>query len=246
MENAELIAVSTQSALRNQLGVIANNVANVNTTGFRAQTLRFEEFMMPIAEGSLFQGSRDQSISYVHDAESVYDFTPGATVETGAPLDVAINGDGWFTVETPNGPRYTRDGNFSINTNGELVNQSGYRVLSNGAPIVLTPEDTDIQIANDGTISSSQGTRGRLTAVAFDDPSLLKADGLNTFNGPDAKPYPTAYFIQGALEKSNAESIREITNLVEVTRRYESVSRLLKDMEDLRKTAVSRLGRIEA
>lgn len=245
MENAELIAVSTQTALRNQLNVVANNIANMNTNGFKSQNLRFEEFLMPVAEASLFKGTRDKTLSYVHDAESVHDFRPGATIETNAALDVAINGDGWFVVDTDNGERYSRDGNFSINTLGELVNKNGHKILGNGAPIVFGPDDTDIEIAKDGTISTSEGVRGQLTAVRFENTATLKPTGLGTYDAPDAKPATEVTFIQGVLEKSNTEAVTEITTLIDVTRKYESVSRIIKDLDDLREKAIGRLGRIQ-
>lgn len=246
MENAQLIAVATQSALKTQLNVVANNIANMNTNGYKSQTVRFEEYMMPVAEASLFRGNRDQTLSYVVDAESVYDFKPGATLQTDAPLDVAINGPGWFTVETDKGVRYTRDGNFSLNTQGELITSSGNRVLGDGAPIVFTPQDTEIEFAQNGTITTSQGDRGRLTAVVFDNESQLRPDGINLYNGPDGRPSEEVVFLHGFLEKSNTESVKEITKLIDVTRTYESVSRMLKKLDDLRESAIGRLGRVEA
>ena len=245
MENAQLIAISAQSALRRQLEVVANNVANVNTAGFKAQTLKFEEFVMPVAEASSFNGPSDQTVSYVHDAKSLYNMLPGNTLETGDPLNVAINGDGWFTIETEQGPRYTRNGDFTINVQGELVNQAGQKVLSEGNPIVFGPNDADIEIAQDGTISTSEGIRGQLRAVRFDNPELLRAAGINLFTGPDPVLTEEVRFVQGALEKSNAEPVSEITNLIEVTRKYESISNVLKRIDDLREDAVGRLGRVQ-
>lgn len=246
MENAQLIAASTQSALKRQLSVVANNIANVNTAGFKSQTLRFEEFIMPVAEASHFNGARDQALSYVQDAESLYNLKPGALTQTDAPLDVAINGDGWFTVETEQGPRFTRDGNFTINDQGELVTQTGYKILSNGTPIVLSAEDAEIEIAADGTISSNLGIRGQLQAVTFDEGAPMVASGLNLFNAPDPKPATGVTFVQGAIEKSNTEPVSEITKLIEVTRTYQSISNILKEIDDLREKAIGRLGQFKA
>lgn len=246
MENAQLIAVSTQSALKTQLNVVANNIANMNTNGYKSQTVRFAEYLMPVAEASTFDGNRDQTLSYVLDAESVYNFKPGATVQTDSPLDVAVNGPGWFTIETDKGVRYTRDGNFSLNTQGELITSSGNRVLGDGAPIVFTPQDTEIEIAQNGTITTSQGERGKLTGVVFENLSQLKPDGVNLYSGPDARPSEEVVFLQGLLEQSNTEPVNEMTKLIDVTRTYESVSRMLKKLDDLRETAIGRLGRVEA
>ena len=245
MENAQLIAVATQSALKTELAVVANNLANMNTNGFKSQSVRFAEYLMPVAEASTFDGTRDKTLSYVHDAESVYDFSAGATAQTDAPLDVTINGPGWFTVETDRGIRYTRNGSFSLNLQGELVTKNGDRVLGDGSSIAFSPEDTEITIASNGTISTRDGTRGRLTVVQFDDETKLRPDGANLYSGSGAKPGEGVTFVQGALEKSNTEPVSEITKLINVTRNYDAVSRMLKKLDDLRETAIGRLGKIE-
>ncbi|MEZ5876278.1 MAG: flagellar hook-basal body complex protein [Tepidamorphaceae bacterium] len=107
---------------------MANNVANLGTTGFKAETVKFEEYLMPEAEWTADR-FQDREMSYVQDVATLRDYSPGAMVQTGSPLDVAINGKGWFVVNTPDGERYTRNGAFLLNQAGELVTSEGYQVL---------------------------------------------------------------------------------------------------------------------
>lgn len=245
MENAQLVGLSRQLVLRRQMDVLANNVANINTSGFKSQQLGFEDYIMPVARENTFQYGNTK-VNFVHDFGSIYDFSPGSIVQTGNPLDVAINGDGWLAVETPEGERYTRDGSLGINANGELVTQSGNRVLGTSGPITLDPNDGEITIAADGTISAGGNVRGRLRLVRFEDPKALTAYGDNLFNGQNALDDTTSRLVQGSVEKSNVSGVKEITRLIDVTRAYESLARMQKDTDDLRQQAISDLGRLEA
>ncbi|PLX37238.1 MAG: flagellar basal-body rod protein FlgF [Hyphomicrobiales bacterium] len=245
MENAQLIGLSRQLVLRRQMDVLANNVANINTNGFKGQKLGFEEYMMPVARANSFQPSNTR-LSFVHDFGSSYDFAAGATVQTGNPLDVALNGDGWFAIETPQGERYTRNGSLGINANGELVDQAGKRVLGEGGPITFTSSDSDIAIAADGTVSTNNGVRGRIRIVEFADNDVLEAAGDNLFKGDNPQAATAARVVQGSLEKSNVSGVVEITRLIDITRAYESIAKMQKETDDLRQQAISDLGRLEA
>ena len=131
MENAQLVGLARQGTLSRQLDLIANNLANIDTGGFKAQKLVFKEQQMPGAQDNSFL-KPDRPISFVVDDRNIVDYSPGATQETGNPLDVAMSGSGWFAVQTPAGERYTRNGSFAINSQGQLVNQSKYPVLTDG------------------------------------------------------------------------------------------------------------------
>ncbi len=245
MENAQLVGLSRQLVLRRQLDVLANNVANMNTSGFKSQKLGFEDYIMPVAREREFQyGNR--KVHFVHDFGSSYDFSSGAIVQTGNPLDVAINGDGWLTVETPGGERYTRNGSLGINANGELVTQSGQRVLGDGGPITIDPNAGEIVIGADGTVSANGNVAGRLRLVRFEDERQLTAYGDGLFNGTNALPTENSRFIQGSVEKSNVSGVKEITRLIDVTRAYASLAKMQKENDDLRERAISDLGRLEA
>ncbi|MBB4301819.1 flagellar basal-body rod protein FlgF [Rhodobium orientis] len=245
MENAQLINLSRQVVLRRQLDVIANNVANINTTGYKAQQLAVEEFVMPVARENSFRPG-DKPLSYVADYTSSYDFSPGPSVPTGNPLDAAINGKGWFAIQTADGERYTRNGSFGINANGQLVTQDGNPVLGEGGPIILGPDDSGIQIAADGTISTSQGVRGKLRIVSFANEEILKPVGDNLFSGENPGPNAGARVTQGMIERSNVRGVVEMTRMIDVTRTYQTVSNIAKQTDDLRKDAINALGRLEA
>src|SRR5689334_10979600 len=158
MENTLLIGLSRQVTLERQMDVIANNVANVNTNGFKADRSLFQEYLMPTAREDNFAAGRDRRISHVVDRATLHDFAQGSPDTTKNPLDVAINGDAFFVVQTPGGERYTRDGAFQINSQGQLVTASGFPVLGNGGPIQFQQTDKEIQIASDGNITVLEGT----------------------------------------------------------------------------------------
>ncbi len=152
MENTTLVALSRQMALERQLDVVANNVANVSTSGYKSDSSLFEEYLRSGAHEDNFIGN-DRRVSYVQDRGTIRDFTQGPAERTGNPLDVSINGKAFFTIQTPGGERYTRDGGFQINAQGQLVTSGGNPVLGNNGPIVFQPTDHDMKITEDGTIT---------------------------------------------------------------------------------------------
>ena len=137
MENTLLIGLSRQVTLERQMDVIANNVANVNTNGFKADRSLFQEYLMPTAREDNFAPGRDRRLSHVLDRATFHDFAQGSPDQTKNPLDVAINGDGFFVVQTPEGERYTRDGSFQIDSQGCLVTSDGSPVMSNAGEITF-------------------------------------------------------------------------------------------------------------
>ena len=187
MENALLIGLSRQMVLERQLDVIANNIANVNTNGFKADKSLFEEYLTSGAHEDNFNGT-DRRVSYVQDRGTFRDFSQGAVQQTSNPLDVAITGAGFLVVQAPGGERYTRDGNLQINTPGQLVTASGNPVLGTSGPIVFQPTDHDIIISADGTITVQEGAartdsiRGKLRLVSFADAQKLLKQGDNLYS----------------------------------------------------------------
>lgn len=241
MENASLVALSRQLVLRRKLDVIANNVANIETAGFKRQSLQFDEYKMPVARANTFE-RRDRVHSYVEDWTTTTDFDAGVIETTGNPLDVALQGEGFFVVRTPQGERYTRAGNFLLDTGGRLVTPDGNPVLTDAGEVVFSAEETDIEIGVDGTIATSAGPRGRLRVVRFDAPEGLRQEGDNLYSGDGALPAVTARVRQGSLERSNVQGVVEMTRLIEVSRSYEQVTRMIADQNDLRSRAIERLG----
>lgn len=245
IENAQLISLSRQMALQRHMDMVANNIANINTTGFKAEQLLFEEFKMPVAAHGDFSGE-DRTLSYVQDWATVQDFSDGAMVQTGSPLDVAISGDGFFAVQTAGGERWTRSGGFQLNQAGLLVDSSGNPVLGDGGPIQFGPEETDIQIAADGSVSSSQGAKGTLRIVEFEEVQALVREGNNLMSGGTPIPATNSRVLQGFTEKSNVSGVSEMSEMIRVTRAYESIASLSQKQDDMRRDAIKRLGSVSA
>jgi len=256
MENILLVGLSRQIALARELEVVANNIANLNTTGYKSDGSVFEEYLMPGASARGFAGS-DKRLSYVQDRATWHNFAPGPLRQTGNPLDVAIDGDAFFVVQTPRGERYTRNGSFQINAQGELVTNAGERVVGDGGPIQFQTTDSDVSINPDGTVtvrengnSRIDSARGRLRLVRFDRVERLQKEGANLFTAPagvtaqDAGP--NVRVVQGAIEQSNVRSVAEMARMVEVTRTYTQIAGVLQQHSDLRRSAIEKLAEVPA
>jgi flagellar basal-body rod protein FlgF len=243
MENALLIGLSRQVALGRELDVIANNMANVTTNGFKARSARFREYMMPVASAETFPRA-DRKLSYVIDAGTPLDTKSGPIEHTGNPLDVAIKGDAFFAVQTTGGERYTRNGSLEINPQGQLITSDGHPILGDNGPITFTPQETGIEIAPDGTVTSDQGQRGKLRLVRFDNVQALRNEGANLFSsGNQGQPAGNTSRIEPrAIERSNVQPVVEMSRLIEVNRNYTSVAGMVQRMDELRRTAISRLA----
>jgi flagellar basal-body rod protein FlgF len=243
MENAQLVGLSRQLTLQRQLDMIANNVANVDTAGFKAQTMLVKEQKLSPASANEFRRP-DRPISFVLDDGNVYDFQPGQMVSTGNDLDVAVDGKGWFAVDTPAGERYTRNGSFAIGQDGLLQTRDGNPVLTEAGPLTLQPNETRISIAADGTISTDQGVRGKLRVVDFASPGALKKVGETLFTGTDPQPATLPRLVQGQIEKSNVRAVVEISKLIEVGRTYQNVANWMNNVDDLRRNAIDKLSQV--
>jgi flagellar basal-body rod protein FlgF len=247
-----LIGLSRQMVLERQLDVVANNVANTNTNGFKADKSLFQEFLTSGAHEDNFQQGRDRRVSFVIDRSTYHDFASGPLEQTKNPLDVAIDGGAFLVVQTPAGERYTRDGGLQINSQGQLVTLGGSPVLGTGGPIQFQPGDKEISISADGGISVLEGAnkvdslRGKLRLVSFANPQSLVKEGSNMFSGAGAAPDPKAQVRQGYIEKSNVNSVAEMSRLIEVTRTYTQISSMLQQQGDLRRTAIEKLADVPA
>lgn len=243
MENALLVGLSRQVALARELDVIANNMANVGTNGFKARSARFNEFIMPKASAESFKPG-DRALSYVIDKGTPIDLSQGTIERTGNPLDVALRGDNYLVVQTPNGDRYTRAGSLDINAQGQLVTQSGQPVMGDGGPITFGSAESNPRIAADGTVSTDQGQRGKIRMVRFANPRALTSEGANLFASPTAPlpAGPEARLEPGAIESSNVKAVVEMTRLIEVQRSYQSTANLISKTDELRTKAISRLA----
>jgi flagellar basal-body rod protein FlgF len=248
MENALLVGLSRMVALSREMDTVANNVANVNTNGFKRRSTLFQEFLSPTAkhEDSL---AGDKPVSFVVDRGNAVNFSPGVTERTGNPLDVAIKGDAMFVVRTPGGERYTRNGALAVNASGQLVNSDGFAIMSDQGPVQIGNSETNLRIAGDGLITSSQGNRGRLRMVAVPNPSLLRNEGQNLFSTAQAlRPAAPrdARLETGVVEKSNVMAVTEISRLMEVSRSYQNIASLMQRTDEMRRSAINRLADVNS
>lgn len=253
MENASLVGLSRQIALQRELDIVANNIANVNTTGFKADNVVFHEHLMPGARANQFRGN-DRQVSFVQDRATWLDLSQGPVQQTGNPLDISISGNAFLTVQTPRGERFTRNGALQINNAGQLVTSEGLAVIGENGPIVFQANDRDVAISADGTISVREGQnltdslRGKLRLATFEQPQRLQKDGTSTYM-PTAglqpqQAGPEIRVVQGTIEKSNVRSVVEMTRMVEVTRTYTQVASMLQQQADLRRTAIEKLAEV--
>jgi flagellar basal-body rod protein FlgF len=251
MQNALLVGLSRQMALSHELDVIANNLANVDTTGFKSDKAAFSEFLMPGARDNEFAAGKDRRVSFVQDRATWIDFSPGAVQQTGSPLDVAVDGKGWLVVQTPRGQRYTRSGSLSINATGTLVTSEGDAVQGNGGAIQFQTGDHNITISGSGIItaqdsSGNSAPRGQLQLVTFDQPQALQKDGGSTFvapNGVNANPAPAGTrVVQGQIEKSNVNAVTEMARMIQITRSYSDIAAILQQQGDLKKNSLQQLA----
>ena len=250
MENALLIGLARQNALGRQLDAIANNIANVNTSGFKADNALFEEYLNTPAHEDNFVGG-DRRVSFVQDRGTYRDMTQGAVEQTKNPLDVAIDGSAFLAVQTPGGERYTRDGNLHINSQGQLVTVAGNPVLGTAGPIVFQSTDHDVNITPDGTVTVVEGNgrtdslRGTLRLVSFTNAQTMLKEGFNLYaagEGGTPQQDTKSKVQQGFIEKSNVNAVAEMSRMMEVSRAYTSIANLMQQQAELQKNAIQALA----
>ncbi len=238
IENAILVGLSRQVALSRQMDIVANNIANMNTVGFRAEQVMFREFLVDTKEGD--------TISYVQDFGVAMDLADGPLQTTSNPLDVAISGLGYLVVQTADGEKYTRNGHLRLDDQGRLVTQDGNPILDEeGKEIEFEDPTVAIDISRDGTITAADGETFRLQVVGFDNQQdLEKAEGglYETDQAPFEIDDPQV--MQGMLESSNVNSITEMTRMISVQRSYEAMQQMVKSDHDIQRDAIGRLGQV--
>ena len=223
--------LTRQSGLLREMQVVANNIANASTTGYRRSGLAFSEYIRGTGTGAVSMGYAN-----VHMTE----MRQGPLNETGGTYDMAIEGDGFFLIETPDGLRLTRAGVFSPDGAGILTTPEGYQVLdTEEAPIFIPASASDIYVAPDGTISSEGQPLGRIGIFQpAEETSLVRETGAR-FNAPDGHdPAPNARILQGVLEGSNVNPVEQIARMIEVQRAYEMGQSFLETEDERIRAAV--------
>jgi flagellar basal-body rod protein FlgF len=252
MNNALYVGLSRQMALQREMDVVANNIANSDTAGFKVETVRLQtDTKTPQVAGG---GAKAVPINFVLDAGVQRDFGQGPLRPTGAPMDMAIPGDGFFSVQTAGGVRYTRDGRFALDGKGQIVDTNGNAVQSaTGSAIVVDPLKASPSIARDGTVSQIEPATGAVTVIGrvgvnnFADPQALQKTASGMYeNVSNLAPQPvkTAVVMQGMIENSNVDSIKQMARLIAVSRAYQSVANMMSQTGDTSDQSIQRLGRV--
>ncbi len=228
MENSILIGLSRKAALNKQMEVVASNLANMNTTGFKGSRVMFTEYLVKTA-GLADPGRGDETV-FVRDLATVRNMAQGSLSFTENPLDVAIDGAGYFAVEGPDGPLYTRNGRFQLDAGGQVVTDQGYPVLTaEGGTLAIPPGETRIAIAADGTVATEKGRLGQLQVARFADDQAMRAVGDGLLK-TDALPQPGGQgrVVQHALESSNVEPILELERMIRAHRGSKQIDTMIE------------------
>ncbi|MDH3474892.1 MAG: flagellar basal-body rod protein FlgF [Rhodospirillales bacterium] len=237
MENPGYIALSRQMVLRRQMDLLANNLANLTTPGYRGESMLFVEHLKPTQPR--------EKVAFVQDLATVRDLRAGPMSHTGNPLDLAIKGDGYFAVETPEGERYTRAGGFTLDPDGQIVTAKGFPLLNEGgAPITVPPDSGAVTVARDGTVSSDRGELGRVRLVGFGNEQALAKLAGGLYDAKDQEPLPLEQrdIQQGKLEGSNVAGIVEMTKLIGAVRSYQAAANMANQEHQRQRRAIDALA----
>ncbi len=238
MDTSLYVSLSSQVALERRLNTIANNVANANTTGFRAGQIKFEEVL---------DGVDASAPSYVNEGQSYLSPLTGSVTETGASLDFAIQGDAWFAAESPAGTIVTRDGRFKMLDSGELVTLEGHAVLdSGGSPIQLNPAGGRPEVAKDGIIRQDERLVSSIGLFEYQPAEEFQRFGSSGIIA-ETEPQPVVDtagigVLQGFVEGSNVNPIDEMSKLIIVHRTFDQIAASIRDTEASKEEAIKTLG----
>jgi flagellar basal-body rod protein FlgF len=234
MSSGIYVATAGAVAQSQALDATANNIANASTAGFHGDRVTFSEAL---------GAARSADVALVSHGTARVDAQAGALTQTDNPLDLALDGDGYFSVTTPTGTRYTRAGNFQLDTERKLVTADGYAVRGvGGAPISVPPEATNVAVDTEGNVSADGNQIGQLELARFA-PNQMKREGGSLFSAtgkPTAGDPPKVH--SGMLEASNVNIVRGVVDLVKVSRTYESLMRVIQGYHDVEQRAARDLG----
>ena len=257
MMRALWTAGSGMVAQQANVDVIANNLANVNTTGYKRDMLSFKDTFAMYAHDQIMEPQvnlrskklfpEPQHLSRTRIAQAQVDYDQGSLKITGAPLDVAISGNGFFKVRTPQGDFYTRNGHFRMTGEGMLITEQGFPVLGNGGEITLPEGVKNFTIAENGDIYGDGEPMGSIDLVEVSDPLSLEKLGSNMYRprvGSDVQEVESkSYMVQGFLEVSNVNPVYEMVNMIEAQRQFEAYAKVMQTTEAIDKETITKVGR---
>lgn len=233
MDNTRYIALSRQMGLWNQMNVVSNNMANMNTSGYKQDDVMFKSYL---AETPKAEGFGKSQLHFTQDFGTYSNFSEGSMVYTGNTLDLALHGDGFFAIETNDGEKYTKKGSFALNAERQIVTSEGYPLMSeSNQPIYIAPTEKNIFIAENGDVSTENGIVSKVKMVSFEDnKKLVKAEGtmFENISGNKMVDADNVRLAQGYIEKSNVNPIEEMTKMMKLQRSYEFVQQMINQEHD--------------
>lgn len=241
MDITTSLATSRLVAQQRAIDITANNIANANTPGYRTERIQFSDWIDEKSNTASAPGGR--GVTYTQDRATYRESQAGTLAHTANPFDLALTGDGYFTVNTKNGPRLTRDGRFGQMPDGTLADSSGNAVLdTTGKPIQFAPTDTQISIAGDGTVSTETGQLAKIGVVRATDPMQLQAEGAtNLVSGSTTTPVTAPGIVQGAVEGSNVQPVLEVTRMMDTERQFQFVTQFVQAEGDRQQQTIDKL-----
>ena len=249
MDRGTYVAASAGLAQFRKLEVVNNNLANINTVGFKRELLEgeaqsFDKTLASAISGNdpYAQGDHARTPGIVN-VKSTTDFTQGAIQTTGNPMDVALRKpNDFFAVNTPRGIEYTRAGNFTLNSEGTLVTQDGFEVQGDGGQIQVT--GSKVSIGEDGTVIAGGVVQGSLGVFRIEDPSTLKRTGGNRFSlSAGTAEQVQANLASGSLEMSNVSAITSVTDLISAQRAFQMYTKAAESIDGMNQVAINQIGR---
>ncbi len=234
MDRSIFVALTGAMAQQKRLEVASYNISNADTTGYKKQA-------------NLFQATFTDALkAYPVDDGIDIDMTQGAIKKTGNKLDLAIMGDGFFVIKTPQGERYTRQGDFTINSDGTLTTKEGFPVLGEKGEIQIMGKDKELVVNDAGGISTKNMPQQMLSLVSFNaDTKFIKEGQFYTVTEGSVNKNPALgdlHIAQGNLEVSNVNAAKEMVNLIEIIRNYDSQSKMIQALDDLTKKTINDVG----
>ena len=245
MENSIYLALSKQVALKANMDIISNNIANASTSGYRAQNLMFEEYMAK-QRGDTIDRDAGDDIAFVYNRAQYESSQPGPVRVTGNTLDIALNGPGFFGVQSPDGEvQFSRNGRLQMDALGTLVTSAGLPVAdAGGAPIVIPEGSTEIKIDKNGFVSNQDGQLAQIQVVEFDNTQNLEPQGNGLYRAAPQDPGAPAQDTtvnQGTLEGSNVQTVLEITRMIETLRDFQATQNVLTTENERLRGMIQRL-----